>query len=480
MTIATIVPPESPTARPRVLVATHTPEQARRWADLAHRKGYDSILTEPAETEREARLRSPDCVLIEAPCDGALLHRLALGTDDHGPLPLTLVEPVIIGVGRDEPLQDITDPVRSLPNPFDADQAGQAPQDALERHLGRRLDAMMRLHAMINEWTRRHAVLSALGRTPSQSSHAGSLLKDADRTVLVAGEPGPDYARIEALCADSTTTIVGAFTPATTVDYLARHAFDVLILTAPGDLEAYLPVVSAVRRNPRLVSTPILMIADPEACDGAAGALRAGATDILLRSLSDADFAARVRSFLIESTMRRILKGVLDVAPPSALRDEETGLAGATLCEAHLERMASEAHATRRPWSLVLFDMSAARREDGTAIPTSGSAFLEATSVIAAMARAQDFKARLGRREIMILMPETPRARAHEVARRLSGAMSAARFGADDDQDGVVVLARHAVITPKLDLSVGSVIHQARQRLRGGTEQALKVAAGQS
>ncbi|MGF1454256.1 MAG: diguanylate cyclase domain-containing protein [Alphaproteobacteria bacterium] len=477
MTIATIAPPEVPAARPRVLVAAHDADHARRWADLAHRQGYDSILADPLEAERQARLLSPDCALMEAPCDGGVLSRLALGTSEHGPLPVTLLEPALMGPGWNTPLQDITDPVRSLPNPFDAEQGSPAALDAMERHIARRLDAMMRLHAMVDEWTRRHAVLTALGHTPAQSSHARDLIDGADRTVLVAGEPGPDYARIEALCADRTATVVGAFTPAMTVDYLARHAFDVLILTASSDLEAYLPVVSAVRRNPRLIATPILVTADPGAHPEVAGALRTGVTDILLRSLSDDDFAARIRTFLTESTMRRVLKGVLDAGPPAALRDEETGLAGAAFCEAQLERMTAETHATRRAWSLVLFDLGQAQCEDGSLVPTESRVFFEAASVIAAMARAQDFKARPGERELLILMPQTPRAQAHDVARRLGGALASARFGGEGEDGGVVVMARHTVLSPRLGTTVGSMLIEARQRLRAGLQPALKTVA---
>ncbi len=468
--------PDVPLSRPRVLVAASREERARRWADLAHASGCDTLISDLASALDRARIDCPDAALVEPPAPKDLVTALMGGSDAFGPVPVTLMSAALLDPARDAPAPDITDPVQSLPNPFEADPSSKAPQDALERHVSRRLKAMLRLRAMVDEWTRRHAVLAALGTAPGDPARARDLIEGQDSTILVAGEPGPDYARIEALCAGGLTTVVGAFTPTMTVDYLSRHRFDVLILTTPARLEAYLPVVSAVRRNPRLAATPILMVTDASGGQDAAGAFRAGATDVLDRAMEDADFALRVSVYVTESTMRRVLKGVLDSPPPPDLRDVETGFAASTLCEAHLERMAAEAHATRRAWSLALLDLSDARGEDGALLATPDAVFAEAASLVGAMARAQDFRARLARRELAILMPETCRDDAHEVARRMSGALASARFETGARKDSLTVEARQTVVTPRLGLPVSEILREARQRLHSGHALARRVA----
>lgn len=462
--------PQDLSCRGRVLVVRQEPDQAAPWMDHLREPAHDRTIVPPDRLFQAGRTAGQDCMLIEPPWDPAAIERLLSGAQDGGPMPLTLLDAALLDLagarrqttGAPVPANDCADHLSQEEEP--------SAQTILARHLKQRLSAMLRLRTMIDEWTRRHAVLSAFNMAPADAGPASRLLEGEDRTILVAGEAGPAYARIEALCADRHTTVVGAFTPVTAVDYLARHRFDVLVLTAAKQLDAFLPVISAVRRNPRLSATPVILIVDGTPSDPVAKAVKAGATDVLPQTLNDSVFALRIRALLMESTLRRLLKSALEACPPVALRDTETGLAGGDLCTAQLERMVSEAHATRRAWSFALLDLSRARGADDVAIPTPDHAFAEAASLIGAMARAQDFRARIGPRELALVLPDTGGDAAQVVGQRVGGALAAARFGASASEsgtggDGVVIMARHTVVSPPLGMNATGLLSEARARL---------------
>ncbi len=405
-------------AKARILIVSSDSGRSDQWSGIVQHLGYDSVRVDPCAALAQARLCRADCALVETGFGPAVLDALLDGRAGAPGVPLVLLEPDLADIA---PPQDTDD---STPR-----------EAALVRHIRRRLDAMVRIKTMADEWRRRHRVYTALGNEPTWPDNPAALAAERTATLLVAGMPSTDYPVIESAFASDRISIVAAFTPLITVDYLSRHSFDVVILTVGDDVAPFLPAISALRRNHRLADAPVVVVAPPAGLSDPQAALRAGVTDILTRPLNETpayhggqDWIDRIRSFLIESVTRKALTQCLRALPPESFCDAVTGLAGRATFECWLAQMLSDQRTDPRPWSLAIFDLSETERADGTRLRTGNTVFCEAASMIRALTRVEDFTARVGPSEIALALPATPPDAGAQVAERVAATLSATSF----------------------------------------------------
>ncbi len=447
-------------AKARVLIVSTDRDRSSAWSQMVRALGYDSVLVDPGTALAQARLYRADCALVEAGFDPKVLTDLLRGRNEMPGLPLLLLEPDFT---RDQAQRPPNLRAYADGAPFEA--TSTIKETAVERHVRLRLAAMIRVKTMADEWRRRHAVFSALGHEPEQPADMAGVCAKRDATILFAGDPGPEYATVESLFADDRTLIVGAFTPTMTVDYLSRHAFDVLVLSARDSVEGFLPVVSALRRNPRLVPTPVVILAPRTGLRDTQTALRAGVTDIVFRPLEGEDWADRIRTFLTESVMRKALGATLNAAQPGPLTDPLTGLSNPQVFERYIMQCLEDQRASPRAWSVMVIEIGQAMCGDGPLIATSDSVFRDAAAMVAGLTRASDFKARVGPRHVAVAMPNTPRDAATQTVRRVVGALSATAF--EGVQGNVVeIVPRSAVVVSGEEDSPREMLTRALDSIR--------------
>lgn len=311
---------------------------------------------------------------------------------------------------------------------------------------------MIRTRTMADEWRRRHAVYTALGNEPVLPADTDDLTAEREATVLVAGDPSADYPLLESTLCDARTYVVASLTPAMTADYLERASFDVMILSVERNVDRYLPLISALRRNPRLVTTPVVMLSPRGGLQDPEPALRAGVTDIIERPLSprftgEHDWAERIRAHVSESMTRRALYDCLRALPPESFADPATDLAARAAFECYLAQMVRDHRTWPRPWSLGVFALTEARLADGRAAEMTDGLMAQAARIILALSRAEDFCARVGPREIALVMPNTDPDAGGQALARIGTALAATPLETRQGQPATIVPVMH-VMTP--------------------------------
>ncbi len=453
----------------RILVSARTMERAALWANLIHSLGYETLTTGMNAPVSAMKDMGADCAVAELPAGGYLLEALEEGPDGTPPLPVMVLDGApaiadrILAEGHGEAVPTLT--TRTFEGPFDDTAPRDVPADALARHLRRRLMEMVRVRSMIDDWRRRQRLIEASVQEEAGGPEEAAweslpvMVANRSRTILFAGEPGPDYPGLENRFADERTTVIAALTPSNTMDYLARHSFDGMVISVRTSVEDYLPVIAAVRRNARLSAMPIMVLLDEEARGQRHGALRAGASDVLCHPFQEDDLTLRLQVLLAENGLRLTLRTALAAPLPAPLTDPETGLAGEEAFADYLDLVAGDLRPSAsasgtgrpagagpaRPWSVIGFDLSRCQNGGPALMPVSDETFKAAVAVISRITRGIDLAARIGPRRIALALPGTNRVQALAVVRRILGALSATRFDGPG-ADGIRLVPDHGAL----------------------------------
>jgi diguanylate cyclase (GGDEF)-like protein len=138
---------------------------------------------------------------------------------------------------------------------------------------------------------------------------------------------------------------------------------------------------------------------------------------------------SRMRDSVVQAAPILTNQRNLALAELRASSDTLTGLPNRRAADETLERMA--AHAGRRvsPLAAVLLDLDHFKQINDVHGHEQGDKALAAVGqILASMLRASDFAARYGGEEFLVLLPDTDRATAREVAEKLRGAIERAEI----------------------------------------------------
>lgn len=187
-------------------------------------------------------------------------------------------------------------------------------------------------------------------------------------------------------------------------------------------LDAYL-VCELIKADPQLTTTSVVFVTDHVDPVFQVGALESGADDVLVRPLNWPVTIARLQAHLR-------LQARQDALVRDALGDGLTGLAGRSQFMTHLEREWLCGLRRASPLSLLVVDLDGFRAFNDRNGDAQGDACLRHVAAVVQQAawRPGDVPARLQGDRFGLLLPETPRAGACRVARRIVDGVAAMRL----------------------------------------------------
>jgi two-component system cell cycle response regulator len=206
-----------------------------------------------------------------------------------------------------------------------------------------------------------------------------------------------------------------------------EHAPDVLVVDHDMCERDGLAVVSAVKADPEVFGTAVILIVPPELDDGVVAAeLRRGVHDVLVAPVREAELLARVEAAgrtkilqeeLVEQT-RRLERHLYE--------DALTRLYNRRFILTQLRAQMSAARRHGRPLSVALVDL------DGFKVLNDTHGHAVGDQVLVAVARAlrdgtrkEDAVGRLGGEEFLVVLPDADAGAAAHAAERMRAAVAA-------------------------------------------------------
>jgi len=375
-----MVPQSARQTLPRVAIKTEDGDAAKRLAAILTRYGFT-----PVEGEEAA-----DCIV---------------GTRDAGD-------------GAFAQPGDAGDKAQVWIDPLALDRHGAA-------HLAERLRGLLRLRTMEREWHRRSALLARFGLGDADMP-AGLPQPEGTPRYLIAGEAGADYGRVDHTLRRAGAEVVAAFTPETSADYLSQGGFDGLVLLLEGDAGGYLPMIAAMRRNPSLFNTPVLVVGDAERLDAPEELYRQGVSDVVIRPLSEADVLTRLSAYREENAARGALRQAFRRFRPAATQESVSGLFTRAF---FMEHLAATLSAGDVPFSLgVLRVANLADLRASSGYAGADHVLRQCAGLIDGLARGEDLVARLSDDRFGVIFPDTDLTRARTPLKRMERIIATTEF----------------------------------------------------
>jgi diguanylate cyclase (GGDEF)-like protein len=211
---------------------------------------------------------------------------------------------------------------------------------------------------------------------------------------------------------------------------LARESAPDLIL-----LDAEMPGMSGfellrmLKAESSLADVPVIFITSHNEAGFEVSALDMGAADFIAKPLRSSRVLARVRAQLR-------VKHMADELRRTATTDALTGVANRRQFDELLEREWRRAQRSGDPVSLLMIDVDHFKLYNDLYGHPKGDLCLRQVAQVLERAcrRPADFVARYGGEEFMILLPQTPRQGAQDVARQVLEAVAASGILHDDSQ----------------------------------------------
>ncbi len=328
-----------------------------------------------------------------------------------------------------------------------------------------RIESLVRLDTMAQEFERR--LLTAADFGLERLPNLEDLLDVDDVKILVVGEADTDYSQMQSVLNKKKTSIVGAFTTSMAVDYLNQSHFDVVILNVTDNISDLLSVGEHMRRNPRLFNIPIIVLADLRRLSSPEEVYRDGATDILAKPVREQELERRTNVLVRESRCRKTLRDFYANGHQSITHDSLTGLYTYGFLRAHIDRVVADAVKHNRGFTTAYFEiknMSAINEQYGYAV--GDRVLAQIGSIFGSLVRGEDFPARYGGSELVLLPPNTDDSQARLPLRRLSGVINNTLFDSGNAEDPVTVQLKAGLTAFRQGLSGANLIAQARAHAR--------------
>ncbi len=190
---------------------------------------------------------------------------------------------------------------------------------------------------------------------------------------------------------------------------------------------------------------------------------------------------AQLRESVVQAAPILANQRNLEVAEWRAASDALTGLPNRRAADETLLRMAAHAGRTLTPLAVLLLDLDRFKQiNDRHGHEEGDKALAVVGQVLAASIRASDFAARYGGEEFLVLLPDTDRTRAVEVAEKIRRAIEHAEMpviGTVTGSVGVAALPEDAVEPDQLIRQADRALYAAKARGRNRVEAAQPTGA---
>ncbi|MCE1236617.1 MAG: diguanylate cyclase [Hyphomicrobiales bacterium] len=318
-----------------------------------------------------------------------------------------------------------------------------------------RLGSLARLAGMRAEMLRRLDTAARFGLSRAEPDLGGAL---ADAHVLVVGA-GIRYFTIERALA-KRSTLIGAFTIDTAVDYLERRPFDAVVVNLP--LEDGIEFLELLRRNPDTFALPAVVLTGESEPRLVEAIREAGATDVVFADEGEALFAGRVEAAMTEHRMRLALKAAYGDTRHEQTLDATTGLYRRAFLMEHLATLFEDARDHDEPLAVVglrIVELAEINGEFGWA---AGDRLLaQIGRIVARLVRGEDLAARAGGDRLALLLPGCDAETARPAADRIVGILETTAFSLPGATGPVYVTLEVGVVDLDGDETAAALLARA-------------------
>ena len=331
-----------------------------------------------------------------------------------------------------------------LANPAPGGLAGQAgfngaiALDAPPTLLGGQIKTWLRVAVAEEERTRRTATAAIFNLA------APKPLEPRPLKALYIGAPNTMFLTLERAFAAYDGLVTAAFSSYAGFDHLHDDVFDAVVLNGVQDAATALSLCAALRRNASLCLLPTLLFASEGDTKTSESAIERGASAI---AFANAPYGPSL-GWLFEAIRRdRRRRGAEhDIRALSDVMGEpRTGLFKRDAFDAHLDRLASDHHASGRRLSLAILRVLPApgARQPPEQVWTRG--FNEIASLAARLMRECDSGAAIDADFIAVAMPATALSGAKRTALRIASVGECTAFASGEGGAGPLVFEQNAV-----------------------------------
>jgi two-component system cell cycle response regulator len=196
---------------------------------------------------------------------------------------------------------------------------------------------------------------------------------------------------------------------------------DVVVLRiSAADCEQGLRLIADLKADPATQNSRILALLPPETIPLASTVLDMGAHDILCGPSETDELALRLQNQVRRKQQDDSQRAQLKTGLQAAVTDPLTGLHNRRYALPSMTRTIAEAASTGRPLTVMVADLDHFKKINDRLGHAAGDAVLRrVATLLRDTLRDDDLIARIGGEEFLIVLPDTPRERAKEVARRL-------------------------------------------------------------
>jgi two-component system cell cycle response regulator len=319
-------------------------------------------------------------------------------------------------------LDQVSDKVRGLQG--GADDFLTKPVDEIA--LITRVRNLARLKTLTDEMLMR----ALTGRQMGVSEDAAllkALSEERGRILIV-----DDDARTAARLGDWLATVhvpVVATDPRSALADMAGGDFDCLIVSLNMTAADGLRLCSQTRSTDRTRHLPIIVLAEPGNEARLLRALDMGVNDYVIRPVDHNELLARVRTQVKRKRYSDHLRNRLEESIDASVIDSLTGLHNRRYMETHLATLVEEARMSGRSLSVLLADIDHFKHVNDTYGHDAGDVVLkEFSDRFRRNIRGIDLACRYGGEEFLVIMPDTPMARAYQIGERLRVSIAADAF----------------------------------------------------
>ncbi len=244
---------------------------------------------------------------------------------------------------------------------------------------------------------------------------------------------------------------------------MAAGSYDVLISSLDVDGEDGLRLCSQARSSEVTRHLPIILLAEVHEQARLLRGLDMGVNDYVMRPIETTELKARVRTQLRKKRYADYLRSRLDESVEQAAIDPLTRLFNRRYLENHLKVQIRTALASSKPLSVLLADIDYFKSVNDTFGHDVGDTVLrEFAERIADSVRGRDLAARLGGEEFVLVLPDTERDKALDIAERVRQRIDCAPFVISDEGEAIRVTTSIGVscLGPGVD-TVATMIKRA-------------------
>ena len=290
-----------------------------------------------------------------------------------------------------------------------------------------RVRSLVRLKMALDEWRMRENTASQLGVVGEASNVMTEPVEGA--RLLVVEDKDFEVTKIQDTLAQDHDIVMAVSTGEDAMTLVAKHDFDVLVVSLNLAEEDGLRLCSHLKSNERTRAVPIIMIGQNDDMPRVAHGLEIGAHDYIMRPIDRNELLARIRTQVRRKRFQERLRSTYEISLSMALTDTLTGLYNRRYLDVHLQKLLQKNRDTKKSLAVLMIDIDHFKAVNDTYGHNVGDEVLkEFANRLQDKLRSFDLVARMGGEEFVAILPDVSEERAYIVAERLRRCISEEPF----------------------------------------------------